>query len=128
EAAAKLDHPHIVPIYEIGQHEGHHYFTMKLMVGGSLAEALHQPEQGNLPFRSPARRGEDQKAIARFMATVAQALHYAHQRGVLHRDVKSGNILLDGEGEPHVTDFGLAKLLERESSLTVTEAVLGSPG
>ncbi|HEV8524604.1 MAG TPA: serine/threonine-protein kinase, partial [Terriglobales bacterium] len=128
EAAAKLDHPHIVPIYEIGQHEGHHYLTMKLLVGGSLADALRQQEHVRLKFRSPARTREDQQAIARFIATVANAVHYAHQRGVLHRDIKSGNILLDGQGQPHVTDFGLAKLLEQESGLTVSEAVLGSPG
>jgi serine/threonine protein kinase len=69
-----------------------------------------------------------QKRMARFIAKVARAVHYAHERGVLHRDLKPGNILIDAQGEPHVTDFGLAKLLEQESNLTLTEAVLGSPG
>jgi WD40 repeat protein/serine/threonine protein kinase len=128
EAAAKLDHPHIVPIYEIGQHEEHHYFTMKLLTGGSLADALSEQRGARLKFRSPARTREDQRAVAQFMKEVAQAVQYAHERGVLHRDLKPGNILLDGEGEPHVTDFSLAKLLEHDSGLTLTEAVLGSPG
>ncbi|MBI2929023.1 MAG: protein kinase [Verrucomicrobia bacterium] len=136
EAAAKLDHPNIVPIYEIGQHEGHHYFTMKLLEGGSLARRIGE-------FRLPIADSKSRNAadapsksqisnlksqIATLVATVARAVHYAHQRGVLHRDLKPSNILLDAHGEPHVTDFGLAKLLEQESSLTVSEAVLGSPG
>jgi WD40 repeat protein/serine/threonine protein kinase len=128
EAAAKLDHPHIVPIYEIGNHESHPYFTMKLLVGGSLADRLRDQERGNLPFRSPARTRDHQHGIARFIESVSQAVHYAHLRGVLHRDLKPGNILLDDQGEPHVTDFGVAKLLEQNSGLTLTEAILGSPG
>ncbi len=135
EAAAKLDHPHIVPIYEIGQHEGHHYFSMKFLAGGSLAEQMagsrRREAVGDISGKQvpPAHAGDyDSKETARLIATVAQAVHYAHQRGVLHRDLKPGNILFDEQGEPHVTDFGLAKLLERDSSVTLTEAVLGSPG
>jgi eukaryotic-like serine/threonine-protein kinase len=114
EAAAKLDHPNIVPIYEIGQHEGQHYFSMKLIDGFSLAKEL----QGK-PWEI--------KRAAEFMAKVARAVHYAHQRGILHRDIKPGNILLDSKGEPHVTDFGLAKIAESETNVTQTDAVMGSP-
>lgn len=114
EAAANLDHPHIVPIYEVGEHEGRHYFSMKLVEGGSLVSRLDE-------FR------HDPAVAARQLAKVARAVHYAHQRGILHRDLKPANILLDAQGEPHVTDFGLAKLVNQDSGLTRTEAVMGTP-
>ncbi len=118
EAAARLDHPHIVPIYEIGEHDGQHYFSMKLIQGGTLA---------NAGLKSDVRMRSSADEAARLVSTVARAVHYAHQRGILHRDLKPTNILLDDQGEPHVTDFGLAKLAEDDSSLTMTAAILGTP-
>jgi WD40 repeat protein len=116
QAAARLDHPGIVPIHEIGEAEGRPYFTMKFIEGGSLAERL------------PELRGEHRR-IAGLLAKVARAVHHAHQEGVIHRDLKPGNILLDPSGEPYVTDFGLAKHHEQgEESLTQTGAVVGTPG
>ena len=114
EAAASLDHPNIVPIYEIGEHEGQHYFSMKLIEGNNLARVIRGDK---MTFRRSAQ----------LVATVARAVHYAHQRGVLHRDLKPANVLIDKKGEPHVTDFGLAKLLAKPSSLTQTLAVMGTP-
>ncbi len=110
EAAAHLDHPSIVPIYEVGEYEGQPYFCMKLVEGGTLTG-----------FRGPSDEA------ARLIATVARAVHYAHQRGIIHRDLKPGNILLDREGQPHVADFGLAKRVEGDSKLTRTGAVMGTP-
>jgi eukaryotic-like serine/threonine-protein kinase len=115
ESAARLDHPNIVPIYEVGEHQGQHYFTMKLVDGGSLA-------------REVPRLVGDPRASARLVATVARAVHYAHQRGILHRDLKPANVLLDERGEPHVTDFGLAKRVEGDPRLTRSGAILGTPG
>jgi WD40 repeat protein len=114
EAAAHLDHPNIVPIYEVGEHEGQLYFTMKLVEGGSLVQHLDR-------FRN------DQRSAARLQALVAQAVHHAHQRGILHRDLKPANILIDAEGQPHVTDFGLAKRVEGDSGLTQSGAIVGTP-
>jgi eukaryotic-like serine/threonine-protein kinase len=124
EAAASLAHPNIVPIYEIGEHQGQHYFSMGLIEGPDLRKALAQ----NGKRSEPPHVGcyESHKAL-RLMSTLARAVHYAHQRGVLHRDIKPSNILLDSEGEPHLTDFGLAKLVQKESTLTHTYAVLGTP-
>jgi WD40 repeat protein/tRNA A-37 threonylcarbamoyl transferase component Bud32 len=117
EAAANLSHANIVPIYEIGEHEGRHYFSMKLVEGVSLAHGIADFGLRNADFR-PA---------ARLMVKVARAVHYAHQRGILHRDLKPANILLDGQGEPHVTDFGLAKRIEGQSELTASGTVMGTP-
>jgi serine/threonine-protein kinase len=115
EIVAGLDHPNIVPILEVGQHEGLHYFSMPLLVGGSLATAQPLPTG-------------DSRAVARLVAQVADAVHHAHRRGILHRDLKPANILLDGEGRPHVTDFGLAKRVRNGRGLTETGAIMGSPG
>jgi thiol-disulfide isomerase/thioredoxin len=114
EEAGQLDHPHIVPIYQVGELNGQHFFAMKLIEGGSLGDRIKHFTR-------------DHHGAARLMATVARAVHYAHQRGVLHRDLKPGNILLDECGQPHVTDFGLAKHLGHEGT-TLSGAILGTPG
>jgi serine/threonine-protein kinase len=114
EAVAKLDHPNIVPIYEVDRHEDQHYFSMKLIAGDSL-DARLRDYLG------------DPRAAALLTAKAAEAIHHAHQRGILHRDLKPANVLVDGDGDPHVTDFGLAKRVEGDSELTVSGAVLGTP-
>ena len=128
EAAANLDHPNIVPIYEIGEHQGQHYFSMKLFEAGNLAERIAKREFAIASGSGKTAIRESQRTIARLTATIARAVHYAHQRRVLHRDLKPTNILIDAQGQPHLTDFGLAKVIERGSSLTHTAAVLGTPG
>lgn len=115
EAAAALDHPGIVPIYEIGEHEGHNYFSMKLIEGGTLNDHLE-------------RLNESPEATASFMAKVARAVDAAHQRGILHRDLKPGNILVSADGYPHITDFGLAKQIGTVTAFTLSGQIMGTPG
>jgi WD40 repeat protein/tRNA A-37 threonylcarbamoyl transferase component Bud32 len=134
QAAAGLDHAHIVPVYEVGAHAGQPYFSMKLIEGGTLADALRHGDVPNV------------HTAARLVATVARAVHYAHQRGILHRDLKPANILLSmnrappggadavlagsvrlTECVPHVSDFGLAKQLQGDSALTQAGILLGTP-
>jgi tRNA A-37 threonylcarbamoyl transferase component Bud32 len=114
EAVARLDHPHIVPIFEVGRFEDQHYFSMKLIAGESLDKQLKD-------FVPDPRRA------ARLVEIVAGAVHHAHQRGILHRDLKPANILVGSDGSPHVTDFGLAKRVEGDSELTQSGALLGTP-
>jgi WD40 repeat protein len=120
QAAAGLDHPHIVPIYEVGEHEGRPYFSMKLIEGGSLADAL-------AGGRWPVAARETPRRAAELMVSVARAVEDAHRHGILHRDLKPGNILLDAQGQPQVTDFGLAKRVEGDDRLTQSGALVGTP-
>jgi serine/threonine protein kinase/Tfp pilus assembly protein PilF len=114
EAAASLDHPSIVAIYEIGERDSSCYFSMKFVEGGHLDEiAKSEP--------MPIRRAVE------LIAKVARTVHFAHEHRILHRDIKPGNILLDANGEPHLTDFGLARLVETESTVTRTQEVMGTP-
>ncbi len=113
-AAASLQHPNIVAIHEVGVHQGQHYFAMDYVQGSSLAKVL---SNGPLPARGAAS----------YLKTIAEAIHYAHERGILHRDLKPSNVLIDADDQPRVTDFGLARRLEGDSELTVTGQVLGSP-
>jgi WD40 repeat protein len=128
EMGAHLNHPHIVPIYEVGEHQGQHYFSMKLMEGGSLAKQI---SDGRWKMDSP----EQLRKAARLIATIARAVEHAHQRGLLHRDLKPGNILFDLEERAHVSDFGLSKRVQpaaegeqaRSTSPSVSGAVVGTP-
>ncbi len=114
EAAAQLDHPGIVPVLEVGEFGGQRYYTMKLIAGGSLSERLDH-------YR------DDPRIAARLVLEVAEAIHHAHQRGVLHRDIKPGNVLIDSEGRAHVADFGLAKVAGRNMGATRSGGIVGSP-
>ena len=114
EAAASLEHPCIVPIYEVGERDGSCYFSMKFVEGGQLDEVVK---------RAPISI----RRAAEFIAKLARTVHYAHEHGILHRDIKPGNILLDAKGEPLLTDFGLAGLVETESTVTRTLEVMGTP-
>jgi TolB-like protein/Flp pilus assembly protein TadD len=114
EAAARLEHPGIVPIHEVGERDSQCYFSMKFIEGGQLDEVVR---------RTPISIRE----AAELIAKVARTVHYAHEHGILHRDIKPGNILLDRNGEPHLTDFGLARLVEADSTVTGTLEVLGTP-
>jgi len=142
EAAANLDHPNIVPIYEVGEHEGQHFFSMKLIEGGSLAAVVASDDWR--ASRVSGGRNNGQRHAAALTAAVARAVHHAHQRGILHRDLKPANILLSvgqafqpdgGAGvrlesltyTPMVTDFGLAKHVEGDSGQTKSGAIVGTP-
>jgi tetratricopeptide (TPR) repeat protein len=114
EAVALLDHAGIVPVYEVGEHNGQRYFSMKLVEGGNLANQL-------------ATMKTNPGAAATLLAKTAEAVHHAHMRGILHRDLKPANILVDPEGHPHVTDFGLAKRVEGDIEMTLSGAILGTP-
>src|SRR5262245_31268089 len=114
EAAARLQHPNIVQVHEVGEVDGQHFFSMEFIDGTSLAQRL---QNGPLPGRTAAR----------YLRQIARAVHHAHRHGILHRDLKPSNILLDVDDEPHITDFGLAKRLGGDSGQTRTGAVLGTP-
>ena len=130
-AVASLEHPNIVPIYEVGENDGCPYFTMKFIPGGSLAQRISD-------FRFPMGHLKDtttpkseianrHSQIANLLVKIARAVHFAHQRGILHRDLKPSNILLDERDEPLVTDFGLAKQIAGDQNLTLSGAVVGTP-
>src|SRR6266404_2179919 len=131
EAAAKLDHPGIVPIYEVGEHEANPFLVMRFVQGSSLAEKVGSfalplaISEGQNRWNSGARRAQNR--IARILAVVARTVQYAHERGVLHRDLKPSNILLDQDENPYLTDFGIAKVVGEDSALTQTSELMGTP-
>src|SRR5512137_2648263 len=113
-AAASLQHPNIVAVHEVGVHEGQPFFAMDYVGGPSLAQVV-----GHQPLPAPRAAG--------YLKTIAETVHYAHERGILHRDLKPSNVLIDEHDEPKVMDFGLAKRIEKDTELTLSGQVLGSP-
>ncbi|MHC1769909.1 MAG: protein kinase [Verrucomicrobiia bacterium] len=136
ETAGRLDHAHILPIYDVGEVSGQPFYTMKWVEGGSLAAAAfgrQRTEDGGRKTdtsddQGPASAWERQAAVANLLVKIARAVAYAHERGLLHRDLKPGNILLDAHGEPYVADFGLAKLMEKDQDLVQSMPTVGTPG
>lgn len=114
QAAAGLSHRNIVPVYDVGEHDGQAYFSMQYIEGMTLAKLV---QGGPLPSRRAAK----------YIAAIARAVHHAHEQGILHRDLKPSNVLIDGDNQPMVTDFGLAKRVEGGASLTGTGAIVGTP-
>jgi serine/threonine-protein kinase len=114
EAVARLQHPNIVQIYEVGEHAGQPFFALEYVEGGSLEQKI-------------AGAAQPETEAARLVEALARAVHHAHQRGILHRDLKPGNVLLTAEGAPKVSDFGLAKLLDAEAGPTLTTGCIGTP-
>ena len=136
EAAARLDHPNIIPIHELQPDGTESFFSMPFIDGESLKEKIRRGELGcqtRAVADATAERPGRERALAKLMAEVARAVHHAHERGVFHRDLKPGNILVDAAGQPHIADFGVAKILhelpavEAQSTLTVAGATLGTP-
>jgi serine/threonine protein kinase len=119
EAAANLRHPNIVAIHEVGEQDGHHYFSMEYVAGQNLAQ---------LSPGAAGRKAAWFRRVAAWLRTIAEAVQYAHEQGTLHRDLKPSNVLIDGNDQPHVTDFGLAKQSRQDLELTVSGQVLGTPG
>lgn len=115
EAAASLNHPNIVSIHDVGEHEGRPFFSMQLVAGRSLAELVHEKPM-------------EVREAAQLVRTIAEAVHFAHEHGVLHRDLKPSNVLVDSNGVPHVTDFGLAKRVERDSEKVESDCELRVEG
>ncbi len=113
EAAASLQHPNIVAIYEVGQEDGQHYFSMEYVAGETLSQIVRK---GPLP----------PKQAARYVRQIADAIHYAHGRGVTHRDIKPSNVMIDDKDQARVTDFGLAKRVACDQNLTESNQVLGT--
>jgi serine/threonine protein kinase len=114
QAAGNLDHPNIVPVYDHGEQDGRHYFSMALVEGQSLRDKI---ADGPIPEREAAA----------ILLKVASAIDYAHQRRIIHRDIKPDNILLDSTGNPRVTDFGLAKQVDTKKEITISGQTLGTP-
>lgn len=114
ESAASLNHPNIIPIYEVGHHQGRHYFTMKLIEGATLVD-------------SKEALRKDPEAAVELIIKVSRAVHFAHQHGILHRDIKPGNVLINHQGEPVVIDFGLAKQLDADAGMTISGQIIGTP-
>jgi serine/threonine protein kinase len=115
QIAAWLDHPHVVPIFEVGMHDGQCYIVMKLIDGPNLDRKLGE-------------FGDDPKASARLVKTLAEAVQYVHERGVVHLDLKPDHVVIDESGEPHLIDFGLAQRIPADRELIHSGAILGTPG
>ncbi|NCF89313.1 MAG: protein kinase [Verrucomicrobiaceae bacterium] len=129
-AAGELDHPNIVPIYEVGEDDGQYFFSMPLVTGGSLSDWLDEQaisDGGKSGSSLGANFRDRQSAAAKLLQKIAKAVHYAHEQGILHRDLKPANILIDHHGEPQISDFGLAKRVADDSHLTISGQLLGSP-
>jgi len=114
QAAARLQHPNIIAIHEVGEHDDRHYFSMAYVPGQNLAQCVREH-----PWAAPR--------AAHCLARIAEAVHYAHEHGILHRDLKPSNVIIDEEDTPHLTDFGLATRIEDASALTLSGAILGTP-